>query len=99
MLRAARLHPEGQDGANSASRGAAKLGRIIVARRLVFEDRRKAWVHDWAGTKAGMNDDMSRFRVMPPCGVGRSTQGDQKTQGQNKTHCICSVAAMLAPVM
>lgn len=99
MRRAERLLPEGEGGANSASCGAAKLGRIIVARRLVFEDRRKAWVHDWAGTKAGMNDDMSRFRVMHPGGIGRSTQGDQKAQGQDKTHCICSVAAILAPVM
>src|SRR5712672_1194719 len=33
-----------------------------------------AWVHTLAGT----NDDMSRFGVMHPCGVGRSTEGDQK---------------------
>jgi hypothetical protein len=53
---------------------AAKLGGIIVARGLVLEDRRKAWVHNRAGT----NDDMSRFGMMYPGGVGRSTEGDQK---------------------
>ena len=51
-----------------------------------MEDRRKAWVHSLAGT----NDDMSRFGVMHPCGVGRSTESDQKAQGQNRTHRICS---------
>jgi hypothetical protein len=54
--------------------GAATLGWIVVARGLVLEDRRKAWVH----TLAGRNDDMSRFGVMHPCGAGRSTEGDQK---------------------
>ena len=49
---------------------------------LVLEDRRKAWVHTLAGT----NGDMSRFGVMHPCGVGRSTEGDQKAEGQNTTH-------------
>jgi hypothetical protein len=29
-------------------------------------------------TLAETNDDMSRFGVMHPCGVGRSTEGDQK---------------------
>jgi hypothetical protein len=53
---------------------AAKLGWIVVARGLVLEDRRKAWLHSLAGT----NDDMSRFGVMHPCGVGRCTEGDQK---------------------
>src|SRR5216684_1662235 len=39
---------------------AAELGWIVVARGLVLEDRRKAWVHTLAGT----NNDMSRFGVM-----------------------------------
>ena len=65
---------------------AAELGWIVVAGGLVLEDRRKAWVHTLAGT----NDDMSRFGVMHPCGVGRSTEGDQKAEGQNRTHRICS---------
>jgi hypothetical protein len=64
----------------------AELGWIVVARGLVLEDRRKAWVHTLAGT----NGDMSRFGVMHPCGVGRSTEGDQKAEGQNRTHRICS---------
>jgi hypothetical protein len=46
-----------------------------------------AWDHSLAGT----NDDMSRFGVMHPCGVGRSTEGDQKAEGQNRTHRICSI--------
>jgi hypothetical protein len=65
---------------------AAKLGWIVVARGLVLEDRRKAWVHTLTGT----NDDMSRFGMMHPCGVGRSTEGEQKAEGQNTTHRICS---------
>jgi hypothetical protein len=65
---------------------AAELGWIVVARGLVLEDRRKAWVHTLAGT----NGDRSRFGVMHPCGVGRSTEGDQKAEGQNRTHRICS---------
>jgi hypothetical protein len=65
---------------------AAKLGWIVIARGLVLEDRRKARVF----TLAGANDDMSRFGVMHPCRVGRSTKGDQKAQGQNRTHRICS---------
>ena len=59
-------------GARSA---AAKLGWIVVTRGLVLEDRRKAWVHRLAGT----GDDMPRFGVMHFCGVGRGTEGDQKT--------------------
>jgi len=54
--------------------GTAKFGRIVVARGLVLEDRRKAWVHSLAAT----NDDMSRLGVMHPRGVGRRTEGDQK---------------------
>ena len=65
---------------------AAELGWIVVARGLVLEDRRKAWVHTLAGT----NGDMSRFGVMHPCGVGRSTEGDQKAEGQNTTHLLQS---------
>jgi len=65
---------------------AAELGWIVVARGLVLEDRWKVWVHTLAGT----NGDMSRFGVMHPCGVGRSTEGDQKAEGQNRTHRICS---------
>jgi hypothetical protein len=56
------------------SSAAAKFGWIVVARGLVLEDRRKAWVHTLAVT----NYDMSRFGVMHPCGVSRSTQGDQQ---------------------
>ena len=66
---------------------AAKLGWIVVARGLVLEDRRKAWVHTLAGT----NGDMSRFGVMHPCGVGRSTEGDQKAEGQNRTHAFAPI--------
>jgi hypothetical protein len=32
-----------------------------------------AWDHSLAGT----NDDMSRFGMMPSCGVRRSTESDQ----------------------
>ena len=53
---------------------AAELGWIVVARGLVLEDRRKAWVNTLAGT----NDDMSRFRVMHRGGIGGSTEGYQK---------------------
>jgi hypothetical protein len=53
---------------------AAKLGWIVVARGLVLEDRRKAWVHTLAGT----DDDMSRLGAMHRRCVSRSTQGDQK---------------------
>src|SRR5713226_3648033 len=67
---------------------AATLGWIVVARGLVLEDRRKAWVHTLAGT----TDDMSRFGVMHPCGgVGGSTEGDQKAQSQNRSDHICSI--------
>jgi len=52
-----------------------------------LEDRRKAWVHTLART----NDDMSRFGVMHPCGVGRSTEGDQKAQSQNRSEHICFI--------
>ena len=65
--------------------GAAKFGGIVVARGLVLEDRWKAWVHTlagtnkaWAHTLAGTKNDISWFGVMHPCGVGRSTKGDQK---------------------
>ena len=66
--------------------GTAKFGRIVVAGGLVLEDRRKAWVHTLAGT----NDDLSRFGEMHLCGIGRSREGDQKAQGQNTAHRICS---------
>ena len=62
------------------------MDRRSLARGLVLEDRRKAWVHTLAGT----NGDLSRFGVMHPCGDGRSTEGDQKAEGQNRTHRICS---------
>src|SRR5882672_3538258 len=75
--------PGFRGGARSA---AAKLGWIVVAGSLVLEHRRKAWVH----SLAGMNDDVPRLGVTHLCGVGRSTQRDQKTQGQNRTHRVCS---------
>jgi hypothetical protein len=66
----------------------AELGWIVVATGLVLEDRRKAWVHTLAGT----NGDMSRFGVMHPCAVGRSTESDQKAEGQNRTHLLQSTS-------
>jgi hypothetical protein len=51
-----------------------------------------------ARTLAGLNGDMmARAEVMHRCGVGRSTQGDQKAQGQNGTHFICSQSTTPAP--
>ena len=72
---------------------AAKLGWIAIARGLVLEDRRtvrvhtNAWVHTF---RNGTSDDMSRFGVMHLCGVGRSAEGNQNAQGQDRTHRICS---------
>src|SRR5260370_36815793 len=66
---------------------AATLGWIVVARGLVLEDRRKAWVHRLAGT----SDDMARFGVMHPCGGGRRTAGDQKTQTQTRSDRMWSI--------
>ena len=40
---------------------------------------------------AGTNDNMSLLRAMHRCSVSRSTQGNQQAQGQNRTHCFCSV--------
>lgn len=90
----------------------AKLGRIIVGWRVVVVgpqttrngvvaiDPRTTWSDvAWDHSLAGMNDDMSRFVVIHSCGARRSTQGDQKTQNQNKTHGICSVATTLTPIM
>jgi hypothetical protein len=65
----------------------AELGWIVVARGLVLEDRRKAWVHTLAGT----NGDMSRFGVMHPCGVGRSTgRSKGRRPKQNASHLLQS---------
>jgi hypothetical protein len=33
---------------------------------------------------------MARVVVMRRCGIGRSTQGHQQAQDQNRTHRICS---------
>jgi hypothetical protein len=65
-------------GAGALSgRAAAKLGWIVVARDVVVHGRPsdETWDHSLAVT----NDDISRFGVMHPCGVGRSTEGDQKS--------------------
>ncbi len=32
---------------------------------------------------------MARAMVMQRCGIGRSTQGHQQAQDQNRTHRIC----------
>jgi hypothetical protein len=89
LVRAISDYPEMLPAGAGALSGcaAAKLGWIVVAGGVVVLGRRKD--ETWADTLTVANDDiMSRFEVMHPCGVGRSTEGDQKTQGQNRTHRI-----------
>ena len=63
------------DWPNRRRSGTAKLGWIVVARGLVLEHRRKAWVHRLDGT----DNDMPRLGVMHLlCGAGRTAKGDRK---------------------
>src|SRR5229473_3362617 len=84
--------------------GAAKLGWVIVGRRVVVVgpqtthngavaiDPHTTWGDvAWDHSLAGTNDDMSRFGKMRSCGgVRRSTESDQKAKCQDRTHCIFS---------
>ena len=71
-----------------SGRAAAPLRWIVVARGVVEPERRSDETRDRSHAVA--KADMSLFGVMHPCGISGSTQREQKTKGQNKTHRICS---------
>src|SRR4051812_26103249 len=60
---------------------AATPGGIVIARGLVLEHSRKTWVR----SLAGRDGELSRFRMLHLCRVGRSTDHQRP---KAKTHRI-----------
>jgi hypothetical protein len=77
----------------SSGGATAPLGWIVVARRVVKHDRGNHVT--WRCRVGVTNTDMSRWRMMPPCRFGGSTETEQKArhqnrQGQHRTHGFSS---------
>jgi hypothetical protein len=93
-------------GRNLARIGSAtaKPGWIVIGRRVVVVspetagsgivaiDARTAWSEI---VRAGIGDDTSLFGVMHPSGAGGSTEGNQNSKGNDRTHRIGSGFAHL----
>ncbi len=67
----------------SANTGA---GVIQPAPRRVVGPARNREARRGGNALTRTNHEMPRFGMMHPCGVGRSTERDQKAQDQNRTH-------------
>ncbi len=67
----------------SANTGA---GVIQPAPRRVVGPARNREARRGRNALTRTNHEMPRFGMMHPCGVGRSTERDQKAQDQNRTH-------------